>query len=614
MSSSAAIRAGRAFVELFTKDDELRKGLKAARTRIDNFAKGVNALSNHLLALGSAAAVPFGFAIKAASDLEETMSKFNVVFGKSSAAVQKWGDDFAASVGRSKRQVAEFLAGTQDLLVPVGIDPRRAEELSKTITQLAVDLGSFNNMADATVLRDLQAALTGSGETMKKYGVIVSEAAVKQELLNQKIDPTRATDAEKVMARLNIILRGTTAAQGDALRTADSFANKTKSLAAEIENAAGEIGKALLPVLTPLIDEVVKVVKEFADWAAENKDLVVQAAKLTAGMLALGVALKPIAYALTTISGLAKGLDLAIVATRAIGPWKALGVAIGGAALTIGELTRQSKLWQDVWKHGSTLDRAQQAILTPTAALTQWLMDKGSGPEASERDRIRQSVVGRLSENGILGQGLSREAERQLIEGMTDAIERWQPQDALRLMEVAAKQVKQIVDRAAANQRAAEDAQYTPSADEKRALDAALSAPADKLDEAAKAELDAAFRLMEAGKAIQATLDYQEQQRFDRMQVEADLEEWFAQQPTIEDLEKAQQDLLNRLPETLTQGSEAAAKAFLDANRGANPVLDVARQQVQAIHEVRELLRRANELSEKMQQRGLRVEGFALGR
>lgn len=554
MSSSTAIRAGRAFVELFTKDDELRKGLKAARTRIDNFAKGVNALSNHLLALGSAAAVPFGFAIKAASDLEETMSKFNVVFGKSSAAVQKWGDDFAASVGRSKRQVAEFLAGTQDLLVPVGIDPRRAEELSKTITQLAVDLGSFNNMADATVLRDLQAALTGSGETMKKYGVIVSEAAVKQELLNQKIDPTRATDAEKVMARLNIILRGTTAAQGDALRTADGFANKTKSLAAEIENAAGEIGGALLPVITPLIDEVVKVVKEFADWAAENKDLVVDAAKLTAGMLALGVALKPVALALTTINGLAKGLDLAIIATRALGPWGLLAAAVAELAVKL--------------------------------ALAK---------DNADRLRVALTETGGIG-GGVAGAAVNASGFKEGLQNVprTPAPTTTAPDDATNAPDSGAS--------------------FIPTPAERWNISNALDRPADKLDEAAKAELDAAFRLMEAGKAIQATLDWQEQQRFDRMQVEADLEEWFAQQPTIEDLEKAQQDLLNRLPETLTQGSEAAAKAFLDANRGANPVLDVARQQVKAIHEVRDMLDRIRDLQEKVQQRGMRVEGFALGR
>ena len=100
--------------------------------------------------------------------------------------------------------------------------------MSKQITALATDLASFNNLADDDVLRDLHAALTGSGEVMKKYGVIVSEAAVKQELLNQGLDPKNATEQQKVMARLAIIMRGTTAAQGDAARSAGSFCKSSQ--------------------------------------------------------------------------------------------------------------------------------------------------------------------------------------------------------------------------------------------------------------------------------------------------------------------------------------------------------------------------------------------------
>jgi len=137
-------------------------------------------------------------AIKKASDYQEVMSKFETVFGDRTSEVKAWGDEFANQVGRSKTQTAQFLAGAQDLFIPLGFEPGAAEQMSKTVTGLAVDLASFNNMADEDVMRDLQAAMTGSGETMKKYGVIVSEAAVKQELLNQGLDPKVASDQQKV--------------------------------------------------------------------------------------------------------------------------------------------------------------------------------------------------------------------------------------------------------------------------------------------------------------------------------------------------------------------------------------------------------------------------------
>jgi len=212
------------------------------------------------VAAGAAAAV---FGIKAASDMEETMNKFNVVFGRNAEAVKAWGDNYADQAGRSKQQIADFMASSQDLFVPLGFEAGAAGKMSQTLTKLSVDLASFNNLSDAAVLRDLQAAMTGSGETMKKYGVIVSEAAVKQELLSQgmsKKQTNAASDAAKVQARLNIIMRGTTAAQGDAIRSAGSFANQMKALRGKVSDAGVAIGQQLLPVVTPLLSKLVKLV------------------------------------------------------------------------------------------------------------------------------------------------------------------------------------------------------------------------------------------------------------------------------------------------------------------------------------------------------------------
>lgn len=335
-ATTGAIRAGRAFVEIFTDDTKLQKGLKTASQRMRAFGASVSAIGQKLLALGAAGAGAFAVTIKAASDLQEVMSKFDTVFGEQAEAAKKWGDEFAAQVGRSKRQVAEFLAGSQDLFVPLGFDPQRAQELSKQVTALAVDLASFNNKADADTMRDLQAALTGSGEVMKKYGVIVNETAVKQELLNMGLDPTNATQIEKVMARLNIIMAGTTAAQGDAVRTADSFANQTKRLRAQLEDTAGTIGTALLPVVTPLVAEAAKAAQKFSEWAGENQETIVTLGKIVAGLLATGGALAAFGQASILASGAVNGFGAALKFAQAnaaiLGP--AL-LAIGFAAITI---------------------------------------------------------------------------------------------------------------------------------------------------------------------------------------------------------------------------------------------------------------------------------------
>ena len=327
MPTASGVRAGRAYVELFTDDSRLVRGLRAAQRKLQNFGASVRTLGLRMLAVGSLVAGPLALTIKAASDMEETMNKFNVVFGQSANVVKAWGDAFGAEVGRSKQQVADFLAGTQDLLVPIGFEAGAATEMSKQVTRLAVDLASFNNKADSDVLRDLHAALTGSGEVMKKYGVIVSEAAVKQELLNQGLDPRAATDQQKVMARLAIIMRGTTAAQGDATRSAGSFANQMKAPRAKIGDAAVEIGSALLPVITPLVTKVAEFVGIAADWIKRNQALVVTLFKIAAAVVAGGIALVTLGSAISGVATVFGGLATVL---------SVVGGAIGALLTPIG--------------------------------------------------------------------------------------------------------------------------------------------------------------------------------------------------------------------------------------------------------------------------------------
>ena len=250
-----------AYVELQTRGlNRTGRAISGIANEFTSFARGPLAwVSGGLAAMG--VGFSLGHVIGEASKVEETMNKFNVVFGENSDMVKQWSDTFGDRVGRSKEQIASFMAGTQDLFVPLGFEPGAATEMSKQITKLSIDLASFNNLDDQKPLEDLQAALTGSGEVMKKYGVLVNEAAVKNELLNMKIDPKKATDQDKVLARLNIIMAGTTAAQGDAERSSGSYANQMKRLQAEISNASAEIGAVFLPMVTKMVTWVADGVK-----------------------------------------------------------------------------------------------------------------------------------------------------------------------------------------------------------------------------------------------------------------------------------------------------------------------------------------------------------------
>lgn len=289
-----ANQAGSAVVVLRVKGrKQVANELSGMQKRLQAFGSSIRSMGGMLakgLAAGGAvvgAGLAAGLAksIQAASDMQETMNKFNVVFGESADIMKTWSDQTAQGFGRSKQQVASFLASAQDLLVPMGMAPDKASDMSQALTTLAMDLGSFNNMADADVMRDLQAALTGSGEVMKKYGVIVSESVVKQELLNQGLNPSNATEAQKAMARYNIILRGTTAAQGDVARSSNSFANQWKAIQAAASDLFVVIGSELLPVIQEWMTDL-QVAMRILMGTADNTDTAKEAASGLADTLA----------------------------------------------------------------------------------------------------------------------------------------------------------------------------------------------------------------------------------------------------------------------------------------------------------------------------------------
>lgn len=423
---AGSVPAGRAHVEIALRD-QLSGGLKRTAARLRGFSRSVGAIGGTLLAGAGALAAPFLPAIAKASDFQEVMSKFNTVFGDQAGTVQQWGDDFAGQVGRSKKQIAEFMAGSQDLFVPLGFDAGTATELSKTLTGLSVDLASFNNMQDADTLRDLHAALTGSGEVMKKYGVIVSEAAVKQELLNRGLDPKTASDQEKVQSRLNIILAGTTAAQGDALRTAGSYANQMKRLRATLDDTQVALGTAILPALTAFAARASTVIQMVGAWIQANPQIVQGVAALAVGLGAAGAllvtvggagfALSTILTGLSTLVGvvgaafglLVSPIGLAVAAIVGLiaagiawtGSWStivdfftstlgAMGNALANGNLALaGEILWSSlklafaqgtidirKAWIETWHGlGAILDGVVTGLRSAWAGLTNWIAD-----------------------------------------------------------------------------------------------------------------------------------------------------------------------------------------------------------------------------------------------
>jgi hypothetical protein len=261
-------------------DRDLNRAEKRTSSWLSGLARNIAVGVGVAIGAGVAAiGVATGKTIALGSDAEEMMGKFNVVFGDFAETTIQKLDAFGAAVGRGKFELRGMAASVQDTFVPLGFARDRAAEMSVELTKLAVDVASFNNVSDADTMRDFQSALVGNHETVRKYGIIITQAALDQELLNMGIAGgiKEATEQEKVMARMNLIMAGTSDAQGDAARTAGSWANVMRALKSSIKDTATEIGLKLLPLATPFLawardmaqEWGPKLVAVFGKWAEQ---------------------------------------------------------------------------------------------------------------------------------------------------------------------------------------------------------------------------------------------------------------------------------------------------------------------------------------------------------
>ncbi|MGC1272617.1 MAG: hypothetical protein WBC44_02830 [Planctomycetaceae bacterium] len=338
MASSHAIRAGRAFVELFADDTKLVRGLKLAERRLKAFGTGVRSLGTKLFAGGATLTAPLLATLDVASDLQEGMNKFNAVFGKEAAVAGQFVNQLAADVGRSAIDIRDSMSSFQAMFVGLDFDPAKAREMSQELQSLALDFASFFNLSDEEANERFLAALSGSSEVFDKFGINTKAAALDAKFLEMGLDKTTAsaTEQEKVLARVAIIMEslGKQGAAGDAEKTAGSFANQLKRMRSALKDAAAAIGSALIPVLTPLVARFAEGVKWVAKVIGKNRQLVTTLFKMAAGVALAGAALIVLG---TLISGVGAAFGLAAAVITGIGTvLGVIGSAIGALLTPIG--------------------------------------------------------------------------------------------------------------------------------------------------------------------------------------------------------------------------------------------------------------------------------------
>jgi len=342
--------------------------------------------------------------VKMAADAEESASKFEAVFKRQTGAMQEWSNSFAKAAKRSKFELRDTAAEFGALLNAMGFADDDVALMSKRLTELTVDLGSFNNEAESEVMAALKSGIIGNMEPVLKYGAILKATNVEQELHAIGINKSNktATEQEKVLARLSILLKSTTTAQGDAIKTSDSFTNQMKGLTAAGKDLAINLGTALIPHLKDMIKRIEPIVEQTILWMDANKDLVnkgitnaIHAIKdITRdlwSMLSAGGAvvswlgglpfLFNLAFGVATVSAIGsvvnavKALSAAFaIGTAAAGAIVALiGILVALGAYTIANWDDIAEQWKYIWSEmGKAVEDAIGWVADTLAGISKW--------------------------------------------------------------------------------------------------------------------------------------------------------------------------------------------------------------------------------------------------
>lgn len=268
-----------------------KKGFKGAE-------KPVNNLNDTVKRLGQTIATVFATqqiiqftksSIDAASDLNETISKTEQIFGDASKEVIAFAENAAEKLGQSKTQAMDAASTFATFGKSAGLSGTELANFSTDLVTLSADLASFNNTTPEEAIMAIGAALRGESEPIRRYGVLLDDASLRQEALALGIVETTKqalTPQQKVLAAQAAIFKQTADAQGDFARTSDGVANQQRILQATFQDLQSEIGQKLLPAFNKLLKGTVEFLSNL------DADTVFEMAKAAAKLVAVFGAFK----------------------------------------------------------------------------------------------------------------------------------------------------------------------------------------------------------------------------------------------------------------------------------------------------------------------------------
>jgi hypothetical protein len=275
-------RLAELFVDITTND-------KQALTGIGRVQGAFAGLGSKLLALGGAIGGGMFLykAVTGASNLNETLSKTGVVFGKSTAEVVAQSEAMSRAFGLSRTEMLDAASVFGLMAKGAGMGQDQAAGFSNQLVKLAADAASFYNVPMGVALEKIRAGLSGEAEPLRAFGVFLSDAAVKAEAARMGIGGLNGelTEGEKILARQSLITKGLADANGDLERTSGSAANQQRKLMGQLQRVQEDIGQVLQPAWVSLLQASTQGLTALSEGFQSNKATIAEWATYVGGAI-----------------------------------------------------------------------------------------------------------------------------------------------------------------------------------------------------------------------------------------------------------------------------------------------------------------------------------------
>lgn len=261
--------------------EKLGKSLQDAGQKMTGVGKDLSMkVTAPIVAVGAAS-------YKMAADLEDAMGATDQIYKASAEAIKQWASQLESYYGIAEGEALEYANMMGTMLVNIGgLTEEQASKQAQTLIELAGDLTAMYGGTTTDAVRALTGALKGNNTMLDNYGMAANDALIKTKAMEMGLySGTGQMDlATKQAATLALIMEQSGAAQGQAAREAEGASGSMRAFATEVKNLSGEIGKELLPVITPLISSAKGAAEAFGELSPETKKMIITIAGIVAAV------------------------------------------------------------------------------------------------------------------------------------------------------------------------------------------------------------------------------------------------------------------------------------------------------------------------------------------